>query len=112
MKWKWIMLSALMASITVDASTFTIHWSPPTQYEDGTSLLEQDLDYYSFYCDGNHVVDLDSIMGQWTADITFTVPGTYTCGLTVTDTGGQESALSNTKSFTKGPRVPRPPTLL
>jgi len=90
----------------------TIEWTPPTEYTDNTVLLEQDLDFYSWYCDGNHVVDFDAIIGTWAADISFGAPGSYTCGLTTTAINGQESELSNTKVFTKGPRIPRPPILL
>lgn len=100
----------LLSSITF-ATDFTVSWTPPTQYEDGATLLEQDLDFYTFYCDGNRIVDLDSIVGTWTAIIAFTEPGTYVCGLTVTDLNGEQSDLSNTKVFMKGPRKPRPPTL-
>lgn len=119
---KWAILLILIASITiqVDAQSTTtpcdisceLSWTPPTEYEDGSALLEQELDFYSVYCDGNHIMDFDSIIGTWTIEFSFGVPGTYDCGLTTTALNEQESSLSNTKLFTKGPRVPKPPTLL
>jgi hypothetical protein len=69
------------------------------------------MDYYTFYCNGQDLLDLDVIVGTWTAEITFVEPGTYTCHLTVTSLAGKESQPSNQKVFTKGERVPRPPTL-
>ena len=54
--------------------TCTISWLPPAEYTDGTQLLEQDIDFYSFYCDGNRIVDLNAVIGTWTAEITFSEP--------------------------------------
>jgi len=109
----WTDVGAQNASPTVACdSGCTLKWQPPTSYTDGTMLIEQDLDFYSFYCDDAHVMDFDAIVGTWQADITFTQSGHYICGLTTTTLKGVESELSNTLTFTKGPRVPRPPVLL
>ncbi len=89
----------------------TISWTPPTEYEDGAQLLEQELDFYSWYCDANHIMDFDVIIGTWTVDLTFGAPGTYMCSLTVTSLEGEESGFSNELVFLKGPRTPRPPVL-
>jgi hypothetical protein len=90
----------------------SISWTPPTEYEDGAPLLEQELDYYTLYCNDIYLLDLDVIIGTWTADITFGAPGTYVCALTVTSLKGGESQPSNERVFLKGERVPLPPTLL
>lgn len=99
----------LVLSLTVQADDFTISWLPPTQYTDGTPLLEQELDFYTLYINGTGVVNLDVILGTWTADITITEPGTHVLALTVTANNGVESALSTPVNFTVGPRTPMAP---
>lgn len=94
----------------MDADTFTIAWTPPTSRTDGTPITEAEFSKYSFYCDGNHIVDFAVIPGVWTADITIDPQGTYVCGLTVTATVGGESALSNELDFVVGPHAPGPVT--
>lgn len=101
----------MLASITF-AFDESISWTPPTFYTNGTALLEQDLDYYTLYCDGNKLVELDSIIGTWTATISFPdTPGTYTCWLTTTTLLGVESSASNVKIFTNQPRTPMAPVV-
>lgn len=102
-----------LASLTF-AFDGNVSWEPPTQYTNGDPLLEQDLDYYTMYCDGQPLTTIDSIIGQRTAvvDLTPLGEGTHDCTLTVTTLNGQESAHSNVASFTVGPRVPGAPTTL
>ena len=102
----------LVLSLTVQADAFTITWQPPTQYTDGTSLLEQELDFYTLYINGTGVVNLDVILGTWTANVTITEPGTHVLALTVTANNGVESNLSDTVNFTVGPRTPSAPVSL
>lgn len=98
----------------------TINWEPPTQYTDNTALLEQDLDFYTFYCNGAEVKQFDSVIGTRSnaVDISALPPGDYACDLTVTalpDTEplGKESAPSTSKiNFTIGDRVPGSPSAL
>lgn len=110
MKWSRLMVLALLASLTVQADTFTISWTPPTARTDGTPIDETEFSKYSFYCDGNHVVDLAVIPGVWEADVTIHPQGTYVCGLTVSDLEGRESELSNSLDFVVGPHAPGPVT--
>jgi len=99
------------------AGSLTISWTPPVQFTDGAPLLEQELDYYTFYCDGASVAIIDSVIGQWTADVNTAAlaEGSHTCHLTVTAIGGPpptigaESGPSNSINFTIGPRVPMAP---
>ncbi len=102
----------LMLSTLVFAIDRTVSWTPPTQNTDGSVLLEQDLDYYTFYCDGLEYVVIDSIIGTNTAVISLDglTEGSHTCDLTVTSLAGVESGPSNSINFTIGPRVPNPPT--
>ena len=102
----------LLASLTVQADTFTVSWLPPTQYEDNSALLEQDLDYYTLYVDGISTIFYDSIPGSYSQLHTIVPAGTYSLTLTVTTLEGVESGHSNAKAFTVGPRTPQPPVLL
>lgn len=105
-----ILALVLMASITVQADTFTISWTPPTHRVDGTPLAESELAKYSFYCDDTLLTDFQVIPGIWEMDITITQYGAFVCGLTVWDLGGLESDMSNTLTFTVGPKAPGPVT--
>lgn len=101
----------MLASLTF-AYDSTINWQPPTQYTNGNQLLEQDLDYYTFYCDGVARQQMDSIIGTWSRVVDIPEEdGDHLCWITVTTLNGAESAPSNTKLFTNGTRVPNPPTV-
>jgi hypothetical protein len=67
------------------------------------------LDYYTLHINGAVVMNFDSIVGTWAVTITMTEPGTHEVRLTVTDINGQTSDLSNSTSFTVGPRTPGAP---
>ena len=126
--WKWILPLILIAGLTLDWNSndhnwgitavfaqsngqVTISWTPPTQYTDGAPLLEQDLDFYTFYCNGVELAQIDSVIGTWTASVsTASLPeGTHTCTLRVTTLAGAQSGDSNPANFTIGPRVPMAP---
>lgn len=110
MKWSRLTALALLASLTVQADTFTIRWTPPTARTDGTPITEAEFSKYTLYCDGNALVDLGVVPGFWEAEITIDPQGTYSCGLTVSDLQGQESELSNQLDFVVGPHRPGPVT--
>lgn len=101
----------LLATLTF-AFDGNFQWQRPTAYTDGAPLLDQDIDFYSLYCNGTHMGDIENIgmTESWQAPVGFFAPGTYECHLTVTDINGQESEASNSVNFTVGPRVPNPPT--
>jgi hypothetical protein len=90
----------------------SVTWVPPDAYENGDPLLEQDLDFYTLYCNGQPYSTIDNVIGQNTALIDFGPlgEGTHECYLTVTALNGMESAPSNTANFTVGPRTPGAPT--
>jgi hypothetical protein len=96
---------------TAQAATLTLTWTPPTEYEDGTPLFEQDLDYYTVHINGQPVANLAVVVGTWTADIVITAPGTHDVNMTVTDLNGETSVFSNTQVFTVGPRTPKAPVI-
>lgn len=89
----------------------TIRWTPPTEYTDGFPLLEQDLEFYTFYCGGNEIVSFLSIIGNtsYVVDTSGMPSGTHSCTLSVTTLAGIESAQSNTINFTIGARTPGNP---
>ena len=106
------LVALLLLSTLVFAIDRTISWTPPAFNTDGSVLLEQDLDFYTVYCDGVPLVSIDVIIGTHSAVISLDAltEGSHACVLTVTALNGQESAPSNTVNFTIGPRVPMPPT--
>lgn len=103
-----IMAVVLLGSLTVQADTFILSWTPPAENEDGTPLLEQELDFYTVYVDSMPVVNLDVIIGTWTAQIIITKPGTWPVYMTVTNLHGKESRPSNQLLFTVGSPIPGP----
>lgn len=99
-----------LLSTLVFAIDRNISWTPPTQNTDGSVLLEQDLDFYTFYCDGLAYQSFDSIIGTNTAVISLDglTEGTHICDLRVTALNGAESGPSNSVNFTIGPRGSEP----
>ena len=104
----------LNAAYAQDSGALTISWTPPVQYTDGAPLLEQELDFYTFYCNGVSIKVIDSVIGTSTdiVDTTGLVSGDYTCRLTTTTLLAAESGPSNSINFTIGPRVPMAPANL
>jgi ABC-type sugar transport system substrate-binding protein len=127
MKFKWIIPIVLVGALTLDwekerafeitsayaqaNGQLTISWTPPTEYTDGAALLEQDLDFYTFYCDGAPLATIDSIIGTYTATVSTNSlsTGDHVCTLRVTTLEAVESGDSNAINFTIGPRVPMAP---
>jgi len=105
-------LCLLSASATANSATYEVCWNPPTSYEDGTPLLEQDLAEYTLYIDGSELLSFAVVVGTWCYVITVTEPGTYSATMTVTDIHGVVSDFSNAATFTIGPRTPGAPTNL
>ena len=107
---------AFLALVLVGSLVFafdrSVSWDPPSQYENGDSLLEQDLDFYTLYCNDSAFVEIDNIIGTSTAVVDFSPlgEGSHDCYLTVTALNGQESQPSNIANFTVGPRIPGAPT--
>ena len=113
MKRAMIFLLALWLTLLVApvwAADYQVCWQPPTAFEDGTPLLEGDLNYYTLYVDGTELVSFDAIVGTWCYVITITESGTYVAAMTVTLINGQTSAKSNQATFSIGPRTPGAPT--
>lgn len=94
-------------------NTLPLSWVPPQFYTDGTPLLEQDLDFYTLYCDGGQTDVIDSIIGTYSYDLDLTQfqSGDHACALSVTSLLGEESVQSNSVNFTIGARTPGAPSL-
>jgi hypothetical protein len=107
---KFSILAVLLGSLTF-AYDRSVSWTPPDAYENGDPLLEQDLDFYTLYCNAQPFATIDNVVGTNTATIDFSPlgEGTHTCYLTVTALNGLESDPSNTQNFTVGPRKPGAP---
>ena len=103
-----------LAGLVFGQSSGNVNFEPPTQYTDGSQLLEQDIDFYTLYCNGAAFVEIDSIIGTYSAtvDVRALGVGTHSCHLTTVMLSGAESAPSNVVDFTVGPRVPRGPVLV
>ena len=127
-RWKALVAVLLLGSLTIDwqepgfrvaivhaqaNGLLTISWTPPTEYTDNAPLLEQDLDFYTFYCDGGSLAIIDSVIGVRTAMVSTASlsTGDHVCHLTVTTLEASESGPSNSINFTIGPRVPMAPAL-
>lgn len=105
----WLAVLLLVCG-TVNADTFEVCWLPPTQFENGDTLMEGDLDYYTIYVDQQELMNFDAIVGTWCATFEVHVEGTYFLHMTVTHNNGMTSAPSNIATFTLGPRAPAAPT--
>ncbi len=126
---KWLVTLIFVASLTVQfdfgsnrlqllaqahaqaGGILPISWTPPTQYTDGFPLLEQELDFYTFYCGAIAIKQINVIIGTWAdnVDISSMASGAYVCHLTTTSLEGIESGPSNTINFTIGARTPGNP---
>ncbi len=102
-----------LASITL-AFERDISYTPPEFYVNGDVLLEQELDFYTVYCDDQVVTILDSIIGTWarTVDFPEITGASDTCWLTTTTLLGAESDPSNVKVFMGPPRTPMAPVVV
>lgn len=108
----FVLAFLLSCAPAIYADDFQICWQPPTEFENGDPLLEQDLDFYTLYINDQNVMSFDVIVGTWCVTYTTHVEGTYTVDMTVTHINGQTSARSNQTTFTLGPRRPMAPSNL
>lgn len=99
---------SLRAAYAQAGGILGIDWTPPTTYTDGVPLLEQDMDFYTFFCNGVPMKTIDLVVGTYHDDVDISQwpSNDYTCHLTITSLLGQESDPSNTVNFTIGARKP------
>lgn len=119
---KHVLVVAGLAALTLDVASQSlptsaiIRWTPPTEYEDGSALFEQDINHYVLYCNGSVLRNVPSIIGTYSTTVTTAElgSGTSVCGMsTVTVESGVEieSILSNEVSFSLGHRTAKPPVV-
>ena len=108
-----LLLGLLLVSplvFAVGEKTFT--WTPPTEYDDGTTMPQSAIASYNIYCDGALLVNVPNT--PLDTDTYQAPPGTFAtgahaCYATTVTTEGVESVASNTVNFTVDPGTPGPP---
>jgi len=93
-----IAIFLLLVSMEVFASV-TLSWVPPTEREDGTPLLDNEICCYRIYwgtTPGNYInqIDIDGAVDSY-SDITEFPPNIIYLVLTTIDTDGRESMYSS-----------------
>lgn len=117
-KWDRLLIAAaafvglMVWADSCEAEDWQVCWQPPTTYENGTPLLEQEITAYTLYIDDTELLTFNAIIGTWCYIITINTPGTYVAEMTVTTENGQTSVRSNQATFTLGPLTPGPVTNL
>lgn len=99
----------LLSPLVFAQSAKTFTWDPPTQYEDGTTLINADIAEYRIYCGGQLLATVPNEpegTGSYVAEL---AAGDYSCTATAVTVLGVESAESNAVTFTVAPGVPNPP---
>lgn len=109
------LLICLPLTVTWAVGEKTFTWTPPTQYEDGTALPQEEIASYILSCDNGWTVTVPNeplLTDRYEAPVGTFSPGTYECvGYTVT-TAGVQSRASNPTNFTVEPGVPNPPVFV
>lgn len=93
------------------AQTVTFSWTPPTQYEDGTPLPNDEIASYSLYCNGSLLTNFPNADGtnSYETSVGELPAGQYSCYATATATNGIESIPSNTVNIVIDNLGPFPP---
>jgi len=120
MKWvKRLLLLLLICSPVLFAyQNKTFLWTPPTQNEDGSPLLDSEIASYNIFC-AESAATQTTLLGtvtntgnttQWTSPDGSLPPGDYVCFATTVRNDGAESGRSNTVNFSVPQATPDPPT--
>jgi hypothetical protein len=81
-----------------ESKTFT--WVPPTEREDGTSLLDSEIEEYYLICNtGFEVIIQNDGNNQWVSGEDDFPPGFHDCWMRAVDTNKLESRDSNVVMF-------------
>ena len=120
MQWiKRLIFLLLIASPVLFAyQNKTFLWTPPTQNDDGSPLLDSEISGYNIFCAESAAASA-TLLGtvtntgnttQWTWPDGSLPPGTYDCFATTIRNDGAESVRSNTVNFSVPQATPDPPT--
>lgn len=109
-----IFLSLLLLPIVTQAGDAKLSWDPPLTYEDGTTLLYDDIQSYKVYMSssstGPFVLVATVPNGIYSAIISSLSKGTYYFVATTLTVDGQESVYSSMVSkivLSSKPKAPR-----
>ena len=104
---KLLIILALLAPLTLTAQSgnaVTFNWTPPTAYEDGSSLdPATDIIEYRIYCSGDATVTMiapGGVNDSYSASYSELPPGDYTCTATAVASNQLESDHTNAVNFT------------
>ncbi len=112
MRARWILITLLFSPLVFAVGEKTFTWTPPNQYEDGTTLPQDQIASYDIECDGQLLANVPNT--PLNTDTYQAPPGTFSVGthscvaFTVT-VDGVRSVASNSISFTVEPGVPQAP---
>lgn len=87
------------AQTTTTSAYPTFSWTAPTERTDGSPLAAGDIAGYTLSCDGGVIAKPGATVTTFKL-ATALAAGAHACSMTVTDTAGTESAMSNTVNFT------------
>ena len=107
---KLLLCLLLCAPLTFAVEPKDFNWIPPTQYENGQPLPDDEIASYNIYCNGSLLGNVPNTGGtdSWTSDPLS--DGTYDCHATTVATNGEESVPSVAINFTVAPSKPKAPT--
>jgi hypothetical protein len=106
------LLVCLPLTVTWAVGEKTFQWTPPTQYEDGTNLPQEDIASYNIECSNGWTVNVPNEplnTDTYEAPAGTFEPGTYSCVGYTLSTAGVSSRASEPVNFTVEPGVPNPP---
>jgi hypothetical protein len=111
----FVLTMLLVSPLVFAVGEKTFNWTPPTQYEDATTLPQTEIASYDIECDGvllvnvpNQPLDTD----QYAAPPGTFATGNHSCVAYTITTEGVRSGPSNAVNFTVAPGIPNPPVLV
>jgi len=120
MKWvkRLILLLLICSPVLFAFQNKTFTWTPPTQNDDGSPLLDSEIASYTIFCaevNAPSATLLGTVTNtgnttQWTSPDGSLPPGTYDCFAHTVRNDGAESGRSNTVNFLVPQATPDPPT--
>lgn len=95
-----IVVGLLSPLVFGEVKTFT--WTPPVEREDGTPLLDTEIEEYELHCNSglDVIIKNQGNTNQWISADTDFPPGFYTCWIHAVDTNALHSKDSNHQDFT------------
>ena len=97
-----LVIAAVLLSTLVFGEVKTFIWTAPTEYEDGTPLLNSDIKEYQLHCNSglDVIISNDPRTDSWISQDTDFPPGFYTCWIHAVSQQDVHSVDSSTREFT------------